>query len=397
MLLAIALAYVSLGTILGFVQGGVAPIMRAQGMELSALRWVYALYLPFGLAFLWAPVVDSLRWPWLGRRTGWIIPMQGVCVVAIVVMAFVLPEASGWGVLLALGFTATVAAATMDVALDALTVETMPADLRAAAAGAKMGGISLGAVIGGGVLVAWYPQLGWHGTLLVIALATALSCLPVLTLVTKERESSARTLPTSASLIQTLRKPDMPRRFLRLTLLVCTLLALFSFNRLLLVDMGVSLERIGSILGVVAPLANAAACFLATVLMRAIPVRRVAWFMTGICVTSASVVWLGHVQANVTMVIAGSIVTTAGAAGLYVVLGGLMLEWASGRQAATDYALLYGTGRFIGTAALMILPGLIQQMGWSAFLGLIILAFMLCAISFLRLFRKSDALSSAGL
>lgn len=389
-LAAITLAYVSLGIILGFVQGGVAPVLRTQGVELSALRWVYALYLPFGLAFLWAPVVDSWRWPWLGRRTGWIVPMQWVSVLAIVAMAFVKPATGAWGVLLTLGFVATIAAATMDVALDALTVEMVPQTQRAAAAGAKMGGISLGAVLGGGVLVAWYPQLDWHGTLLLIAAATALSCLPVFALVSKDQRLSTRMQQHRAKLIRTLRKPNMGRRLLRLTLLVCTLLALFNFNRLLLVDMGVSLERIGSLLGVIAPMANATASFLAPMLVRAMPVRRAAWLTAGICFVSACLVWLGCLQAGITTVIVGSILTTAGAAALYVVLGSLMLEWASGQQAATDYALLYGIGRLIGTAALMVLPGVIQAVGWPIFLAFVILAFAASAWYFLRLFPKAD-------
>jgi len=396
-LLAITLAYVSLGTILGFVQGGVAPVLRTQGVELSAMRWVYALYLPFGLAFLWAPVVDSWRWPWLGRRTGWIIPMQCVCVLAIAAIAFVQPAPGAWGMLLALGFVATMAAATMDVALDALTVEMVSPDRRAAASAAKMGGVSLGGVLGGGVLVAWYPTLDWRGTLSFIAVATALSCLPVLALVGKDRRLSTQMTQHRARLMQTLRRPDMASRFLRLTLLVCTLLALFNFHRLLLVDMGVSLERIGSLLGVIAPLANAAACFLAPMLVRALPVWRAAWLTAGICLASACLVWLGFLQASVATVIVGSILTTAGAAALYVVLGSLILEWAAGQQAATDYSLLYGVGRFIGTALLMSLPGVIQAAGWSAFLAFVILAFAAAAWYFMRLFKRTDPSPSPGL
>ncbi|MDR0226105.1 MAG: MFS transporter [Burkholderiaceae bacterium] len=386
LLAAIALAYVSLGVILGFVQGGIAPVLRTQGMELSALRWVYALYLPFGLAFLWAPLVDSVRWPWLGRRTGWIVPMQWICVLALAAMAFIPPAAGAWGLLLGLGLIATAAAATMDVALDALTVERMPQARRSAAAGAKMGGISLGAVLGGGILVAWYPRLEWQGCLLFIAAATALSCLPIFALAASDRRLSGRVPAHRAHLLQTLRKQGMADRLTRLSLLVCTLLALFNFNRLLLVDMGVSLERIGHVLGIIAPLANAMACMLAPALVRAMPVRNAAWLTAAGCMASAGLVWLGVVQASTTTVIVGSILTTASAAALYVVLGSLMLEWACGPQAATDYALLYGVGRFIGTAALMVLPGSIQAVGWPVFLACVITAFAACTVHFLRLF-----------
>jgi len=387
-LLAVALTYVSLGAILGFVQGGIAPVLRAQGLELSAMRWVYALYLPFGIAFLWAPWIDARRWPWLGRRTGWIIPMQGIAVLAIAAAAFHSPGPGAWGILLALGLVATLAAATMDLAMDALTVDLIPDGRRAAAAAAKVGGISLGSVLGGGVLVALYPRLGWRETLWIIAAITALSGIPVLALISRDRMARSAPPAQGATLMQTLRKPGMRTRFIRLTLLVCTLLALFNFNRLLLVDMGVSLERIGSVLGTTAPLVNALACVMAPWLLRLLPVRRAAWLITGLCLVSVTTVWLGFELSNTATALAGSVLTTASAAALYVVLGGLILEWASGQQAATDYALLYGVGRLIGTAALMILPGVVQVIGWSAFQGAVAIAFAASAWYFLRLFPK---------
>ncbi|MGE0801973.1 MAG: MFS transporter [Lautropia sp.] len=397
MLLAVALAYVSLGVILGFVQGGIAPVLRSEGIDLSAMRWVYALYLPFGVAFLWAPAVDSWRWPWFGRRTGWIIPLQWIAVLAIAVVACNPPGAVAWAVLLALGLVATAAAATMDVALDALTVESIPDRQRAAAAAAKVGGISLGSVLGGGVLVALYPQLEWGATMAIIAGIMALSGVPVLALVGRDRALSGQAPRRRAHLMQALRKPGMTPRFVRLTLLVCTLLAIFNFNRLLLVDMGVSLERIGTVLGTIAPLANVAASGLAVLALRRLPLRRAAWLMAGISVAGAGTVWLGFATGDSALAIAGSVLTTAGAGALYVVLGGLILEWGAGEQAATDYALLYGLGRFIGTAALMILPGLIQTIGWSAFQGAAAIAFAASAWYFLRLIPKTAARPSADL
>lgn len=385
LLLAVTLAYVSLGAMLGFVQGGIAPVLRTQGVDLSAMRWVYALYLPFGIAFAWAPVVDSWRWPWLGRRTGWIITMQGAAVLALLAAACNAPGPGAWGTLLALGMAATLAAATMDVALDALTVEMVPESQRPAAAAAKMGGVSLGSVLGGGVLVALYPRLGWPGTVGALAVLVALSGIPVLALIGADRALAGQAPRQRARIGQMLRRPGMRQRLVRLTLLVCTLLALFNFNRLLLVDMGVSLERIGSVLGTIGPLVNAAACALAVVFVRRVPLRGAATLLALACMASAGVVWLGFVLGRPALAMAGSVLTTAGASALYVALGSLILAWASGGQAATDYALLYGLGRFLGTAALMVLPGLIQVIGWPAFQGGVVIAFAVCAASFLPL------------
>jgi MFS family permease len=126
-------------------------------------------------------------------------------------------------------------------------------------------------------------------------------------------------------------------------------------------------------------------------------VRRAAWLMAGLCLASVTTIWAGFVLSNAATALAGSVLTTASAAALYVVLGGLILEWASGQQAATDYALLYGVGRLIGTAALMILPGLIQVIGWSAFQGGVAIGFAAAAWYFLRLFPKAATGASSRL
>lgn len=388
LLAVIALMYVSLGSILGFVQGGVAPVLRAQGMELTSLRWAYALFVPFGVAFLWAPWIDRWRWPWLGKRTGWIVPMQAVAIAAVIGAAALTPERGVWTALLVLGLIATSCSATVDLALDALTVEHIPESHRTAAAAAKMGGISLGTVLGGGLLVALYPQIGWRGSLLFIVGLMVLSGLLAFMLVGTDRSLSGQSQQQRAALKEMVRKPGMLKRLVRLTVLVCALLALINFNRLMLVDMGVSLERIGSVLGTAAPAANALACLLMAALVRTISARRLAWMVGGFCLTGASVVWLGYVSVSAQTVILGAIMASAGAAALYVVLGSLILQWAEGAQPATDYALLYGLGRLIATISLMALPGVIQAVGWPSFQIAVIAAFACAIWYFMRLFPR---------
>lgn len=388
LLAVIALMYVSLGAILGFVQGGVGPILRAQGMDLSSLRWVYALFVPFGVAFLWAPWIDRWRWPWLGKRTGWIVPMQVVAITAVVVAAVWTPDHRAWAALLAMGLVATCCSATVDLALDALTVELIPDSHRTTAAAAKMGGISVGTVLGGGILVAVYPQIGWTGSLLLIAGLMILSGILAFVLVGADRSVAHHAQQQRAALKETLRKPDMLNRLVRLTLLVCALLALINFNRLMLVDMGVSLERIGSVLGTIAPTTNAFACLLMAVLVRTINARRLAWMVGLFCLAGAGAVLLGYVNGAAQIVILGAVMAGAGAAALYVVLGSLILKWAEGDQPATDYALLYGLGRLIATVSLMALPGAIQSMGWTAFQMTLIAAFALALPYFMRLFPR---------
>lgn len=60
-LLAISALYIGFGMTMGLFQGGFPAIMREQGMSLGAVGWLYALYLPLGVAFLWSPLVDRWR------------------------------------------------------------------------------------------------------------------------------------------------------------------------------------------------------------------------------------------------------------------------------------------------------------------------------------------------
>ncbi|MCW8199472.1 MFS transporter [Verminephrobacter aporrectodeae subsp. tuberculatae] len=359
--------YISLGVILGFVQGGVGPVLRVQGLDLASMRWVFVLYVPFGVAMLWAPWVDAWQWPWLGRRTGWIATMQVTAVAATVAAAFIEPQPAALPGLMLLGLVSTACVATMDLALDALTVEQVDTQQRAVVAAAKMGGISIGSALGGGLLVAMYPRLGWQGTLLSIAGAMALAGAPVATLVSRDKRAAHPAVRRSVDVVRMLRSRCMRLRLLRTSLLTYTMLMLFGFGRLLLVDLGISLERLGGFLGTIAPMANAVACLAALFLMRKLTLKSSAWTGAGVCLLGVGVVLLGINQKSASIAMVGTMLTGAGAAGLYIVLGSLILDWATGDQAATDYATLYGLGRLLAIVALVALPDLIQVVGWTAF------------------------------
>ncbi|WYX59214.1 hypothetical protein WJ967_17980 [Achromobacter xylosoxidans] len=70
-------------------------------------------------------------------------------------------------------------------------------------------------------------------------------------------------------------------------------------------------------------------------------------------------------------------------------MGGLILGWAAGGQAATDYALLYGLGRFVGTLALLGMPALIALVGWPAFYALAAACAVLAVACFMAALRKT--------
>ena len=384
-LAAIAALYVSLGAVLGFVQGGIGPILRGKGHTLASMAPVFALYLPFGVTFLWAPLVDRWRLPWLGRRSGWIVAAQGLAVllVAAIALGGALPLAALFG----LGLATTLAVATMDVALDAWTVEHIAAPHRGAASAAKVGGLSLGAVLGGGVLVGLYARLGWEGVLLLLAAVMALATLPAWRLPDPIVPAASR--QARPSLRAALRQPAMAGRLLRISLVTCALMALFNLNRLMLVDLGVPLARIGWVLGVAAPLANLAMALALPAALRRCAPGALLWGLLAATAAGALAIVIALRGDDADLAIAASIAISACVSGLYIVMGSLILGWAAGGQAATDYALLYGLGRFVGTLALLGMPALIARSGWPAFYAVAALCATLAVAVFMAALRKN--------
>lgn len=82
----------------------------------------------YAMNFLWAPLLDGLRLPGLGRlgrRRGWIAAMQLVLLVMTLGMTQVDPsQGLFWTSLVALGIAT--AGATMDVAIDAYRIDVIP-------------------------------------------------------------------------------------------------------------------------------------------------------------------------------------------------------------------------------------------------------------------------------
>jgi PAT family beta-lactamase induction signal transducer AmpG len=104
--------------------------LKEAGLTRSAIGVFGTVAAAYSMHFLWAPFVDRLRFPVLGRlgqRRGWILGMQIPLALATLGIAFTHPAASvKWTGILAL--TIAFCSATQDVAIDAYRVELIPRD-----------------------------------------------------------------------------------------------------------------------------------------------------------------------------------------------------------------------------------------------------------------------------
>lgn len=80
-------AYLSQTVAASFFFVSLSTILRAQGVPLADLGWIYALGLLPGLKFLWAPLMDRFGFGRHGHYTMWLVLMQGCLIGTLVLMA----------------------------------------------------------------------------------------------------------------------------------------------------------------------------------------------------------------------------------------------------------------------------------------------------------------------
>lgn len=182
----------SSGLPLLLVLGTLSFWLREAGIELSTIGMVTWVGLAYGFKWLWAPLVDKLRIPFLtflmGRRRSWLLFSQCVVLCSLLAMGFTDPQKN---LSLMIGFTALTAfaSATQDIALDAYRIESAELSEQAALAATYQTGYRLAMIwAGAGALAlaaffttveSGYDPQAWRGAYCVMALSMVVGVVTV--------------------------------------------------------------------------------------------------------------------------------------------------------------------------------------------------------------------------
>ena len=150
-----------LGIISGFpwvlIGSSLSLWLKEDGLSRSTIGWAGLIFAVYAINYLWAPIVDRIRIPWLtdkiGHRRGWIVTMQFFILVSLICWSLIDPTANLWAVI-AIGLVIAIASATQDITVDALRIEQIGENegtsMQAGAAMAVVGwwtGYKLGGVV----------------------------------------------------------------------------------------------------------------------------------------------------------------------------------------------------------------------------------------------------------
>ena len=150
-----------LGAISGFpwvlIGSSLSLWLKEDGLSRSTIGWAGLIFAVYAFNYLWAPIIDRVKIPWLtdkiGHRRGWIVTMQTLILLCLVFWSLINPS-TNLALVISIGLTIAIASATQDITVDALRIEQIGENegksMQAGAAMAVVGwwtGYKLGGVI----------------------------------------------------------------------------------------------------------------------------------------------------------------------------------------------------------------------------------------------------------
>lgn len=167
------------GLPLALTSGTLQAWLTVAGMDLKTIGIFTLVGLPYSLKFLWAPVMDRITLPWLGRRRGWML-LTDIAVAAGLALMGLIGTENGpqW-----LGITAIVVAfmsASLDIVFDAYRTDVLLPAERGFGAAVWVNGYRLALLLASAGALVLADHIGWSGTYLALAALMSAGTITVL-------------------------------------------------------------------------------------------------------------------------------------------------------------------------------------------------------------------------
>ncbi|MEK9886343.1 MAG: MFS transporter, partial [Pelagibacteraceae bacterium] len=135
-----------LGAISGFpwvlIGSALSLWLKEEGLDRSTIGWAGLIFGVYAINFLWAPIIDRLRIPFLtnkiGHRKSIILFMQVIILVCLIIWSILEPT-QNLALIIGVGLAIAISSATQDITIDALRIEQInKEETSSMAAGAAM-------------------------------------------------------------------------------------------------------------------------------------------------------------------------------------------------------------------------------------------------------------------
>jgi len=173
--------------------------LKLEGVSLTAIGLFSLVRTPYTFKFLWAPLIDRLAPPLLGRllgrRRGWALLTQAALMASIFAMAGTSPAADPAMTALFALFVAF-CSASQDIVIDAYRVEILEDDEQGAGAGMIVLGYRVGMLTAGAGALWLASAFTWHQVYVIMG---ALVAVGMVTIILAPEPRAGRSLESAAA------------------------------------------------------------------------------------------------------------------------------------------------------------------------------------------------------
>lgn len=159
------------------VAGTLAYWLKEGGIHLKDITMIASAGMAYSFKFLWAPLVDRLYLPFLGRlgqRRSWLLLAQVSVMAGLMAMAAITP--SQLGLFVGLTLLVAFAGATLDIAVDAYRIEIAPAEAQGALVATYSLGYRIALIVSGALALVLADYTVWSN---VYRLMAAFMLIPI--------------------------------------------------------------------------------------------------------------------------------------------------------------------------------------------------------------------------
>ncbi|MGI0117403.1 AmpG family muropeptide MFS transporter [Zooshikella sp. RANM57] len=142
--------------------------LRTEGIGLKEIGLLTLVQIPYAWKFIWSPIMDSVKLPWLGLRRGWMLISQIALLICVCGYALVDPTDLIWVAIIstAIAFFS----ASQDIVIDAYRREILPDEELGLGNSLHINTYRLSGLIPGSLALILADTLPWSTVFLIIAL-----------------------------------------------------------------------------------------------------------------------------------------------------------------------------------------------------------------------------------
>jgi len=134
--------------------------MVSRDVDLRVIGVFSLVGLPYTLKMLWSPLMDRFALPWLGRRRGWILTMQGALAAAIMALGLSSPGSLPF-MTAVLALTVAFLSASQDIVIDAYRADVLPKGELGAGAATTVVGYRIAMLTSGALALILSDHFPW--------------------------------------------------------------------------------------------------------------------------------------------------------------------------------------------------------------------------------------------